>query len=508
LRLWKQTTNNAGVFMNEAMKVWFLSPEVEPFAKTGGLADVAGSLPRALHSLGVDVRVGLPYYRVIKDRNIPATQTVNGMEIPLGDLMLPCKVLETRTKEGIPVYLFEREDLFDRPQLYGNADGDYYDNLERFSFFCRGAILFAKRTGFSFDVVHCHDWQTGLVPAYIKSVYRNDPFFSNAASVFTIHNIGYQGLFPRAKLDVCGIPSWEFHPDGIEYWGNISLLKAGLVYSDVLTTVSPRHGEEIQTPEFGRGMEGVLKKRVRDLHGILNGADYSVWDPAGDSHIPVLYGPGTMEGKKKDKLALVEEMGLTPSLMARPVLGMISRLSSQKGCGLLAEILEKLMKLGVGLVILGAGEEKYETILVRLAERHRGSMAVRIGFDDPLAHRIMAGADMLLVPSQYEPCGLTQMYALRYGTVPVVRATGGLDDTIVEFDPVENKGNGFKFGPYEAAPFLRAIRRAMGVFKDRESWRRLMQNGMKEDFSWDRSARQYLEIYESLVRTKRRGEDR
>jgi starch synthase len=494
--------------MNGPMMVWFLSPEVEPFAKTGGLADVAGSLPRALHRLGVDVKVGLPYYRVIKDKNMPATQALAGLEIPLGDLVLPCKVLETRTKEGIPVYFFEREDLFDRPQLYGNAGGDYYDNLERFSFFCRAAVLFAKRIGFPFDVVHCHDWQTGLVPAYIKSIYRNDPFFSNAASVFTIHNIGYQGLFPRTKLDVCGIPPWEFQLDGIEYWGNISLLKAGLIYSDTLTTVSPRHSEEIQTPEFGRGMEGVLKKRARDLHGILNGADYSVWDPAKDPHIVAPYKPGAMEGKNKNKLALVEEMGLNPLLKAQPVLGMISRLSSQKGCDLLVEILEKLVKLDVGLVILGSGEEKYESIVVHLARRHKDRVAVRIGFDDPLAHRIIAGADILLVPSLYEPCGLTQMYALRYGTVPVVRATGGLDDTIVEFDPEENKGNGFKFGPFEANSFLTAIRRATDAFKDRDTWQRLIQNGMKEDFSWDRSARRYLEIYESMVRKKRGGESR
>ncbi len=491
--------------MNEAMKVWFLSSEVEPFAKTGGLADVAGSLPRALHGFGVDVRVGLPYYRSIRDQNIFATQIVAGLEVPLGDLVLPCKVQETQTKEGIRVYLFEREDLFDRPHLYGNAEGDYYDNLERFSFFCRGAILFAKRIGFSFDVVHCHDWQTGLVPAYIKSIYRNDPFFSNTASVFTIHNIGYQGLFPGAKLDTCGIPSWEFHPDGIEYWGNISLLKAGLVYSDLITTVSPTYSEEIQTPEFGLGMEGVLKKRAQDLRGILNGADYSVWDPARDPHIVSPYQPETMEGKKKNKFALIEEMGLKPLFKVQPVLGMISRLSSQKGCDLLVEILDELVKLDVGLVILGSGEEKYESMLVDLSQRHRGSMAVRIGFDDPLAHRIVAGADMLLVPSMYEPCGLTQMYALRYGTVPVVRATGGLDDTIVEFDPVENKGNGFKFGPYEAKPFLTAIRRAIDVFKDGEPWQRLMQNGMKEDFSWDRAAREYLELYESVLTRKREG---
>jgi starch synthase len=492
--------------MGEATKVWFLSPEVEPFAKTGGLADVAGALPRALRSMGLDVRVGLPYYRRIKDQPVSIDLILEKLEVPLGDLKLPCKVLETKTKEGIRVYFFEREDLFDRPQLYGNAEGDYYDNLERFSFFCRGAILFAKMIGFSFDVVHCHDWQTGLVPAYLRSVYRNDPFFSHAGSVFTIHNIGYQGLFPRAKLDACGIPPREFHPDGIEYWGGISLLKAGLVYSDVITTVSPRYSVEIQAPEFGLGMEGVLQKRAQDLHGILNGADYSAWDPGKDPHLVAPYEPGSADGKKKNKLALIEEMNLEASLKARPLLGMISRLSSQKGCDLLVQVLENLVGLDAGVVILGSGEEKYETMLLDISRQYPGRVAVRIGFDDPLAHRIMAGADMLLVPSQYEPCGLTQMYALRYGTVPVVRATGGLDDTIVDFDPLEKTGNGFKFGPYEAKPLLKAILRAIDVFKDGETWQGLIRNGLKEDFSWDRSARKYAEIYDSLVRRKREGE--
>jgi starch synthase len=494
--------------MNGAMKGWFLSPEVEPYAKTGGLADVAGSLPRALHTFGVDVRVGLPYYRAVKDGNISTTQVLAGLEVPLGDLVLPCKVLEAQTNEGIRVYFFEREDLFDRPHLYGNAEGDYYDNLERFSFFCRGAILFAKRIGFAFDVVHCHDWQTGLVPAYIKSIYKNDPFFSDTASVFTIHNIGYQGLFPGAKLNTCGIPLSEFHPGGIEYWGNISLLKGGLIYSDAITTVSPTHSAEIQTPEFGRGMDGILRKRAQDLRGILNGADYSVWDPGKDPYIVSDYRPESMGGKKKNKVALIEEMGLNPLFKVQPVLGMISRLSSQKGCDLLVEIVEELVKLDVGLVMLGSGEELYESMLVDLAQRHQGRVAVRIGFDEPLAHRIIAGSDILLVPSLYEPCGLTQMYALRYGTVPVVRATGGLDDTIIGFDPVEKKGNGFKFGPYEAKSFLTAIRRAIEVFRDGETWERLVQNGMKEDFSWDRSARAYLELYESVLARKSKGEKR
>ncbi|MBU2497430.1 MAG: glycogen synthase GlgA [Proteobacteria bacterium] len=488
--------------MSEDLKVWFLSSEVAPFAKTGGLADVAGSLPKALKGLGVDVRVGLPFYRAVKEGQFSPRPFLSGLEVPLGEDILRGDVLALRTEEDIPVFFFEREELFDRPNLYGSSVEDYYDNLERFAFFSRAALLFAKTVEFRFDVVHCHDWQTGLVPAYLKTLYRGDPFFSAAGSLFTIHNIGYQGLFPPQKLPVTGIPTAEYHPEGLEYWGKVSLLKAGLVYSDAITTVSPNYSKEIQTPEFGLGMEGVLLKRSADLHGILNGADYGVWDPTADQHIPARYSPQSTVAKKKNKVALLTEMGLDPAFRDRPVLGMISRLSAQKGCDLVVEIAEDILGLKAGLVVLGAGEEKYQTLLSGLAQKHQGRIAVKIGFDERLAHLIMAGADVLLIPSLYEPCGLTQMYALRYGTIPVVRATGGLEDTIVAYDRKTRKGNGFKFGPYEAKAFLRAIRQAIGFFKDREAWTRLMTNGMKEDFSWGHSAKRYIEIYRSLVRSQ------
>lgn len=482
------------------LRVLFLSSEVTPFAKTGGLADVAGSLPGALKRQGVDVAIAMPLYRITREGGFPTRQLLSDLEVPLGGISLKAHVLEARTKENVPVYLFEREDLFDRPNLYGNSEGDYYDNLERFTFFSRAALLFAKQHGSSPDVIHCHDWQTGLVPAYLKTLYRDDVFYAGTATLFTIHNIGYQGLFPQHKLTACGLPPAAFNLEGLEYWGQISLLKAGIVYADAVTTVSPSYAQEIQTPEFGLGMEGVLRKRSRDLHGILNGADYAVWSPANDPAIPYAFDIRRMEGKPRNKEALLKELGMEKRLKDYPVFGMISRLSAQKGCDLLVQVMEKMVSLGAGVIILGAGEEKFQNLLERSAGRHPGAVALRIGFDDALAHRIMAGVDILLIPSLYEPCGLTQMYALKYGTVPLVRATGGLEDTIVTFDPRTKKGNGFKFGPYTPEAFMEAVTEAARLYQNRGTWQILMTNAMKEDFSWDRSAQRYLELYRSIIR--------
>lgn len=485
--------------MTDKIKLLFLSPEVVPFAKTGGLADVAGSLPAALKKLGVDVRVGLPYYRTVKEQGLSTKTALTGLEVPLGNLTLRGGVLETETDDGVPVYFFEREDLFDRPNLYGTPEGDYYDNLERFAYFSRAALLFVKQIGFDFHVVHCHDWQTGLVPAYLKTVYTDDPFFSTAASVFTIHNIGYAGIFPREKLSTCDLPAGTFRPDGLEYWDNISLLKAGIVFSDAITTVSPKYSQEIQSPEYGMGMEGILTNRSADLHGILNGVDYRVWDPAQDPHIPVRYSQQKMGGKARCKRSLMKEMDLDASLKERPLFGMISRLSTQKGLDLLVEILDDMLDLDIGLVVLGSGDESIQQAIAGAARRHPGCVGLKIGFDEPLAHRIMAGVDVFLIPSYYEPCGLTQMYALKYGTVPLVRATGGLDDTIVPFDPLTEEGNGFKFEPYKADAFLQTVQQAASLFKNSKAWKRLIANGMSEDFSWDRSARKYLDLYLSIL---------
>ncbi len=483
------------------MKVLLLSPEVVPFAKTGGLADVAGALPEALKRLGVDVRLVLPLYRMVRDGGFESRPLLRDLGIPLGPQILQVNILETRMKYEIPVYLVEREDLYDRPNLYGNAAGDYYDNLERFTFLAHTALRIMESLGFRPDLIHCHDWQTGLVPALLKGPVSQASFFKGTPTVFTIHNLGYQGLFPQEKLPLTGLSRADFfHPQGLEYWGKISLLKAGIVYSVAITTVSPTYAREIQSPEFGFGMEGILSRRKSSLHGILNGVDYGIWDPSRDRHLPERYSPRNMAGKRFCKQVLVQEMGLHPSLKDRPLLGMVSRLDKQKGLDLLVPILNDIVSLNMGLVILGSGDEEIQEDIKKSAHDHSGRIGLKIGFDEPLAHRIMAGADILMIPSRYEPCGLTQMYALKYGTVPVVRATGGLEDTITSFDPGTGEGNGFKFKPYEPDAFLTAIREAVECFEAPKTWKKIVKNGMKADYSWDRSARAYLGLYESVLK--------
>lgn len=497
--------------MAEKLKVLFLSPEAVPFAKTGGLADVAGALPAALKRLGVDVRLVLPLYRIVREGDFETRPLLENLEVPLGKEKLTADVLEAKTADDIPVYLIERDDMYDRPNLYGNARGDYYDNLERFTFYAHASLRIAEAISFKPDVIHCHDWQAGLVPALLKGPYSDASTFSGTSTVFTIHNIGYQGIFPDEKLSVTGLPkSHFFHPQGLEFWGEMSLLKAGILYSEAITTVSPKYAEEIQTPEYGMGMEGVLKHRSAFLHGILNRVDYHLWDPEGDSHIAAKYSAQKMQGKGQCKEALIAEMGLDPSLQERPLLAMVSRLDAQKGLDLVVKILGEILALDVGLIVLGSGDEKIQQAIQRAAKKNPGRVGLFIGFNEPLAHRIMAGADVFLIPSRYEPCGLTQMYALKYGTVPVVRSTGGLDDTIDQFDPKKGEGNGFKFGPYEPVSFLAAIRTAVDLFQNAEAWKKLVANGMKADFSWDRSAQSYLELYHTVIekgpqRGKRKG---
>lgn len=481
------------------IKVLFLASEAVPFAKTGGLADVVGSLPGALRRLGVDARLCLPLYREIKEGGHRLTPLLSRLEVPFGTGRMACSVLTGETVHGVPVYFFEREDLFDRPNLYQTPASDYYDNFERFAFFSRAALHFSMRASLHMDVIHCNDWQTGLAPAYLKTLYRAEQSFLGTASVFTIHNIGYQGLFPSEKLGLSGIPTSEFHPEGLEYWGQISLLKAGIVYADAITTVSPRYSEEIRTPEFGFGLDGILKKRSNALYGILNGVNYDEWDPGRDPYLPFHYDSENMTGKKENKVSLISETGLDQELVQKPLVGFISRLSDQKGCDLVMQVAPRLVKEGAGLLVLGTGEESYEKAMLQLAENNRGRIHVRIGFDEPMAHRIMAGCDILLVPSRYEPCGLTQMYALRYATVPVVRATGGLADTITQFSSNTREGNGFRFDPYESEALFSAIRRALTFYQKKASWKQLTANGMKAGFSWDRSARSYLEIYRALL---------
>ena len=481
--------------MAESLNVLFLSPEAAPFAKTGGLADVAGSLPKALKGVGCDIRVAMPYYRMAKKRDFTVSLLYEDVEIPLFGEVLKGDIFLTEADGRVPLYLINKDEYFDREYLYGTPKGDYFDNVERFVYFSRMAFLLCKKLNFQPHVFHCNDWQTGLVPAYLKTMYTEDPFFSGTSSLFTIHNIAYQGIFHEKKLEVTGLPRDVYHPGGIEYWGKINFLKAGIVFSDIINTVSHRYSREIQTPEFAYGLEGVLRHRSDDLYGVLNGADYREWNPKTDPLIAANYDENDLSGKAKCKEDLLAGFNLPRSLNKLPILGVISRLADQKGFDLLAESMKGLMRMDLGFVLLGRGDERYHQLFERIAKEYPKKAGIKIAYDNTLAHKIEAGSDIFLMPSRYEPCGLNQMYSLKYGTVPLVRATGGLDDTIQDYNPKTGEGTGFKFQSYSPRDFLDTVRKALAVYRDGERWEKLMIRGMKADFSWQRAAREYVNLY-------------
>ncbi len=484
----------------DAARICFCTSEAVPFAKTGGLADVAGALPRALAEVGCDIRVALPGYRAI-DRGTFGFRPIGAAGVPCGAERVQVQFLESRLPGStVPVYLIDHAPSFGRPGLYGEAGTDYADNLERFTVFGRGVLALLRHLGWAPHVVHCQDWQTGLLPVWLR-VEPRDAVLAGAATLMTVHNLAYQGLFPPDRLPVTGLSRDLFTPNGIEFYGKINLLKGGLVFADLLSTVSEQYAREIRTAEFGCGLEGVLRERAGDLIGILNGVDYSSWDPAGDRLIPARYTADDLSGKRTCKADLQRTQGLTVDPGA-PLLGMITRLADQKGLDLVAATLNHILDLGAQLVLLGTGDPKYHTLFEQLHGRHPDRVGVTLGFDDGLAHRIEAGADVFLMPSRYEPSGLNQLYSLRYGTVPVVRKTGGLADTIVDATPeaIRRGGaNGFVFEEYSPAAFLDAVTRAVRMFKDQRAWRQIQQVGMRQDFSWGRSARRYLDAYRGLI---------
>ncbi|MBI4949152.1 MAG: glycogen synthase GlgA [Deltaproteobacteria bacterium] len=478
------------------MKVAFIAPEAAPFSKTGGLADVAGSLPKALKRLGADVALFVPFHRETAESNLKFETTGIDITVPLWRRKIKAEVL-SYTGGEVPVYFIKKDELFDRSFLYGTPEGDYYDNLERFAFFSRAVLEALKEGGFSPDIVHCNDWQTGLVPAYLKDAYRGDPYFAKTASVFTVHNIAYQGLFDWKLYELMNLGPHLFNPEGLEFWGKVNLLKAGLAYSEIITTVSEAYGQEIQTEEYGYGLEGLLRNRKGSLHGVINGIDYSEWDPETDPLIPSRYSADDLNGKKVCRRALLKEFGL--KLKPRtPVIGIISRLAAQKGVDILAEAMPALMELDLALVVLGSGDRQYRDLIGGLAERYPEKLSVKIAFDHKLSHLVEAGSDIFLMPSRYEPCGLNQIYSLKYGTVPVVRATGGLDDTVRGY--AGGEGTGFKFREYSAKALVDKVKEALAVFAERDAWKELQVRGMREDFSWERSARKYMELYRTAQR--------
>ena len=464
-----------------------VASEAAPFAKTGGLADVVGSLPEALAAAGQQVAVVLPRYGGIDLKN--TRRVYDNLDVWFGPDRYRASVYAI---EGTTTFYFvDCPPLYDRAGIYGDAEGDYPDNHIRFAVLARAALGIC-RSLFRPDILHCHDWQAGLVPTYLHSTFANDPTFMAIRTLFTIHNLGYQGLFPEEALPEIGLDATVFHPGGIEYWGKISLLKGGLVYSDHLSTVSPTYAREIQTPEYGFGMDGILRARGPVLSGILNGVDYTQWNPESDPLIAANYSSEDLIGKATCKRDLLAEFSLPPEAMHDPLLGIVSRFTSQKGADLIAAIAGKLALEDVRLVALGTGDAEYEELFTKLAADYPGRIAVRIGFDNRLAHKIEAGADIFLMPSRYEPCGLNQIYSLRYGTVPVVRATGGLDDTIKE-------ETGFKFLDYTGDALLDAIRAAVALWRDPAAWQNMMRRGMVEDYSWRISAGEYTLLYHRLA---------
>ncbi len=458
----------------ERLKILLVSSEVVPFAKTGGLADVCGSLPIALEELGVDIRVIIPKYASIKENDD-----------------------ETTIGKNIKVYFVKNDAFFKRPELYGDKFGDYKDNLDRFAFFSKEVLERCKREGFSPDIIHSNDWQTALVPVYLNTFYKYDAFFSRTKTLFTIHNLAYQGLFPKDEFPKMGLDWALFHINYFEFYGKVNLMKAGIVYSDAVSTVSPTYAKEILTKEFGCGLEGVLQARKNVLNGILNGIDPRMWDPATDTKIYRNYTAKAIEGKYANKELLQKEMGLKID-SGIPMIGMVARLADQKGADLVAEIIDSLLNMKVQFVLLATGENKYHILFEKISKKYKGNTSINLKFDATLAQKIYAASDLFLIPSRYEPCGLGQMISFRYGTLPVVRQTGGLKDTVIEFDPRTGKGNGFTFVEPRSKDFFAAIKKALLVYKDTEIWTRLVKRVMGMDLSWKKLAKEYIKLYSKI----------
>jgi len=484
------------------MHVAFAASECVPFSKTGGLADVIGALPPALVHLGHKATVFLPRYRQTQLDN-PRT-VIPSITVPFDDRYRFCSVLDGGVRSGVQFYFIEYPPFFDRDALYGTALGDYHDNAERFALFSRAVLEATKILGAP-DVLHCHDWQTALMPILLKTLYDEDPAFATVPCVFTIHNLGYQGLFPPEILPLLMLPWDLFTMSKLEFYGKVNFLKGAIAMADFITTVSRRYSQEIQTAEYGFGLEGVLRARGNTIAGILNAVDYLSWNPETDPHIAAKYSAADMSGKAKCKADLLKEVGMAPDTQL-PVVGIVSRFVAQKGFDLVQQVGDRLALEELILIVLGSGQKEYEDMFRRLSKQFPQKVAARVAYDDPLAHKIEAGSDLYLMPSHYEPCGMNQIYSLKYGTVPVVRATGGLDDTVEQFDSRTQKGTGFKFREYSGEVMLDTLRAAIGLYRsDKNSWQTLMRNGMAQDYSWPNSAREYLKVYERARQIKQAG---
>ncbi len=477
------------------MNISFVASEGVPYSKTGGLADVVGALPRALAALGHQVSVYLPRYRQTKLSD-PAV-VVRSVTVPFDDQYRFASVVAGGNQNGVKFYFVEYPQYFDRDALYGTPAGDYPDNAERFALFSRAVLEASKILGVP-QIFHCHDWQSALVPVLLRTIYADDPAFQEVGTVFTIHNMGYQGLFPADTLPLLMLPWDLFTMTKMEFFGQVNFLKGALAYSDYITTVSRKYSQEIQTAEYGFGLEGVLRDRAATVTGILNGVDYDEWSPQTDKFIAAKFSPQDLAGKAKAKQDLLTAFGFKNADPKLPVIGIVSRFAAQKGFDLIAQVADRLAREEMIIVALGAGDKTYEEMFQRLNKLFPNKIAVKVAYDNAIAHKIEAGADMFLMPSRYEPCGLNQIYSLKYGTVPIVRATGGLDDTIEPWDARTGKGTGFKFSEYNGESLLLTVKAALQAYRDQTSWQVLMRNGMNKDFSWNASAREYGKVYERV----------
>lgn len=484
------------------MRVILASSEVVPYAKTGGLADVAGALPKALARAGCDTVVVTPRYTGFgaHQGDVVSHQTgqkiFDDLYVPFGGTVKYARVWLDHL-DGVPVYFIDNEEYFGRGYIYGYGDFD----AERFAYFSRAVLELAKKIGAPPDLIHCNDWQTGFIPAYLVAIYGRDPFFERTSTLFTIHNLAYQGIFNPGLLPHLGF-GWNVYTYGMEFHGKASAMKAGLYFANALSTVSRKYASEIQTPEFGNNLDGLLRARRRDLIGILNGVDYSEWNPEIDEHLAARYSIHDLSGKRECKRDLLRQFYL-PEDLARPVVAVVSRLTVQKGIDLIAGAIWRMLDAGAYFVLLGSGGQSYIDFFQHVRDTRPQQVGVYFGYNTPLAHKIEAGADMFLMPSAYEPCGLNQMYSLKYGTVPIVRGVGGLDDTISNFEPTTREGNGYKFYEYSAERLLEKFYEALLVYYDEQTWQILQRNGMSADLSWDRAAREYLHAYQLIIARRR-----
>ncbi len=483
-----------------ARRIVFVASEIYPFSKSGGLGDVMGALPPALARMGVPVSVITPFYGRLRTGESLLKMTMENCPVGYPWPPITTDVFETEYK-GVTVYFLHRGEYFDRRQYYNEYKGDYFDNAERFIFFCRAAFSFLRAqgeiTGEAPAVIHAHDWQAALLPGLLHFARQRDPFWASTRSLITIHNIAFQGRFSSRLFTDCGLPPEAWTPEGAEYYGDFNLLKTAIAYADMVSTVSPSYAREILTERFGFGLDGILRHREQHLSGILNGADYSIWDPRTDRSIPERYSRQDILGKAACKTSLIRQLGLSPHLADRPLLGFIGRLRGQKGIDLLIDILPELMKRDLGVIVLGEGNLRFEQTLVRMMDEYKGLLHAAVTYTEDLAHRIQAGSDCFLMPSRFEPCGLTQMYALRYGTPPIAMGAGGLRDSIIPYP--HPKSTGFIFQNPEPQDFLRTILQAVDIWENNpETWQDMVQRAMSQAFTWDKSGKQYVELYRQL----------